>query len=107
MKNHIHGATHYGEMVLLKIENFVNFCVFFFQRLKQLTFFRFKLVKYFDKRLSFLKIWHMRTNYVEITGRRASYFVSFDTTYRDLTTDKGKQQQTRRSNNYSCRVTLP
>ena len=70
-------------------------------------FVSFELVKYFDKRLSFLKVWHMRTNYVEITGRRASYFVSFDTTYRDLTTDKGKQQQTRRSNNYSCRVTLP
>ena len=36
---------------------------------------------------------------VEITGRRTTYFVSFDTAYRDLITEKEKQQQTRPSPN--------
>ena len=44
---------------------------------------------------------------VEITGHRTSYFVSFDTAYKGLITDKEKQQQTRPSPNYSRGGTVP
>ena len=61
-KNHIHRATHYGETALQKLK-ILSFLVLFISKIKIADIFNFPSVKYLDKRLSFLKIWHMWVNY--------------------------------------------
>ena len=88
------------------LKNWKFWCLLF-KKFKQLTFSVFNQSNISTNVYHFWKFGIWGPTIVEITGRRTSYFVSFDTAYRDLITDKGKQQQTRPSPNYSCRVTLP
>ena len=62
----------------------------FISEIKRADIFNFLSVKYFDKRLSFQKFDIYGSSIVEITGRPTCYFVSLDTSYSDLKTDKRK-----------------